>query len=240
MKVLAINSSPRMERGNTALILGPFLEGLKEEGAEVELAYTKKLKIGPCLGCFSCWLKTPGKCIQRDDMEIILPKMGQADVLVLATPVYCDGITGPLKNLMDRSIPLALPFFELREGHCRHPRRERAGQSTMVLVSNCGFWEIDNFDPLIAHMKAFCKNASLDFAGALLRPHGEGLRPMMEMDQPVDDIFEAAKDAGRQLARKGSISPETLKIVSRELMPKETYFGHANQSFKEALDKLSK
>lgn len=240
MKVLAINSSPRMERGNTALILEPFLEGLREDGAEVELFYTRKLNIDPCMGCFSCWVKTPGKCIQKDDMDMLLPKMGQADVLVLATPVYCDGITGPLKNLMDRSIPLALPTFELRQSHCRHPSRARTGQGKMVLVSNCGFWEMDNFDPLIVHMKAFCKNASLDFAGALLRPHGGGLRTMMEMGLPLDDIFEAAKDAGRQLATMGSISPEALKAVGRELMPMETYFQYANKSFQEALEKLSK
>lgn len=240
MKVLAINSSPRMERGNTALILNPFLKGLREEGAEVELFYTSRLKIDPCLGCFSCWVKTPGECVQKDDMDMLLPKMGQADVLVLASPVYCDGITGPLKNLMDRSIPLALPTFELRQGHCRHPSRARTGQGKMVLISNCGFWEMDNFDPLIVHMKAFCRNASLEFAGALLRPHGGGLRSMMERGLPLDDIFEAAKDAGRQLVGKGSISPETLKAVSRELMPMETYFQYANQSFQEALDKLSK
>ncbi|WP_332882068.1 flavodoxin family protein [Methanosarcina horonobensis] len=47
MKVLAINSSPRMDKGNTALILNPFLEGMKEAGAEVELFYTKKLNINP-------------------------------------------------------------------------------------------------------------------------------------------------------------------------------------------------
>jgi len=240
MKVLAINSSPRMERGNTALILEPFLEGLREGGADVELFYTRKLETAPCLGCFSCWIKTPGKCVQRDDMEMLLFKMGRSDVLVLATPVYCDGITGPLKNFMDRSIPLALPFFELRQGHCRHPSRVRTGQGKLVLVSSCGFWEMDNFDPLIAHMKAFCRNASLDFAGALLRPHGGGLRPMMEMELPVGDIFEAARDAGRQLAKSGAISPEALKVVSRELMPLETYFQHANQSFQEALDKLAK
>jgi multimeric flavodoxin WrbA len=185
-------------------------------------------------------VKTPGKCIQKDDMDMLLPKMGQADVLVLATPVYCDGITGPLKNLMDRSIPLALPFFEIRQGHCRHPSRARTGQGKMVLISNCGFWEMDNFDPLAVHMKAFCKNASLDFAGALLRPHGGGLRSMMERGLPLNDIFEAAKDAGRQLASKGSISPETLKAVSRELMPMETYFQYANQSFQEAMDRLAK
>ena len=60
MKVLAINGSPHMDDGNTAMILNPFLEGMKEAGADVDLFYTKKLNIGPCNGDMSCWFKNPG------------------------------------------------------------------------------------------------------------------------------------------------------------------------------------
>jgi len=52
MKVVAINGSPKMDKGTTALILTPFLEGLRGSGAEVELFCTKKLKIHPCQGDF--------------------------------------------------------------------------------------------------------------------------------------------------------------------------------------------
>jgi multimeric flavodoxin WrbA len=48
MKVIAINGSPKMDEGNTARILNPFLDGMKEAGAEIELFYTSKLKIKPC------------------------------------------------------------------------------------------------------------------------------------------------------------------------------------------------
>jgi len=57
MKVLAINGSPHMDEGNTAMILNPFLEGMTEAGSEVEVFYTRKLKIGPCNGDLSCWFK---------------------------------------------------------------------------------------------------------------------------------------------------------------------------------------
>jgi multimeric flavodoxin WrbA len=124
MKVVAFNGSPRTDDGNTALILNPFLEGMREVGAEVELFYTRKLKINPCTGEFHCWLRTLGKCYQKDDMEMVLANVRDADILVFATPVYVDGMTGPLKNLLDRLIPLAEPFFELRDGHCRHPIRD--------------------------------------------------------------------------------------------------------------------
>ncbi len=238
MKVLAINSSPRMDKGNTALILNPFLEGMKEGGAEVELFYTRKLNINPCTGEFNCWLKTPGKCYQNDDMNILYPKIAEADVMVFATPVYVDGVTGPMKNFIDRLLPRIHPFFELRDDHCRHPVRGEAKTLKFVLVSNCGFWEIDNFDPLLVHMKAACKNMSAEFSGALLRPHGEAMPGMLEMGAPIGDIFEAAKEAGRQLAKEEKMSQETLDIVSRELLPRDMYVQIVNQYFQQCLDEL--
>ncbi|HEY41688.1 MAG TPA: flavodoxin family protein [Dehalococcoidia bacterium] len=240
MKVVAINSSPHMDKGNTSVILNPFLDGMKEAGAEVEIFYTKKLKIKPCQGEFNCWLKTPGECFQKDDMEWLRPKMAEADVLVLATPLYVDGMTGPMKNLLDRIIPIALPFFEMRDGHIRHPGRGHAHISKTVLVSNCGFWEKDNFDALLVHMKAICKNTYSEFAGALLRPHGPALKPMLEIGGLVEDVIEAAREAGRQLVRDGRMSEETLNTVSRDLMPMEDYFKAANQSFQQRLEASEK
>lgn len=240
MKVVAFNCSPRMGEGNTALILNPFLEGMKEAGAEVELFYTRKLRINPCTGEFNCWFKHPGRCYQDDDMNMLLPKIKEADILVFATPVYFDGVSGMMKNLMDRLIPGAQPFIELRGGHCRHPLRGGVKRSKVVLVSNCGFWEMDNFDPLLAHMRAACKNANWEFVGALLRPHGPALRSMMEMGLPVDDIFKAAKEAGRQLVKDGKINTETLKTVSRQLVPLEMYIQKANQVIQQALESLEK
>jgi multimeric flavodoxin WrbA len=240
MKVVAINSSPKMDKGNTALILGPFLDGMREAGAEVELFYTKTLKINPCQSDYNCWFKTPGKCSQQDDMQMLLPKIGQADTVVLATPVFVDGVSGPVKNLMERLLPLAQPFVELRDGHCRHPRREGATCGQMALVSNCGFWELDNFDPLLAHMKAVCRNFGAEFAGALLRPHGPALAAMLQMGMPVADILAAAQEAGRQLVQEGTISPETLAVVSRELVPRDMYLQIGNQRTREMLEALAK
>jgi multimeric flavodoxin WrbA len=235
MKILAINSSPKMGEGNTALILTPFLEGIRASGAKVELFYTKKLKVNPCEGDFSCWLRTPGKCIHKDDMEMLLPKLAGADVWVFATPVYFDGISATLKNLVERMLPITEPFFELRDGHCRHPRRPGTRSGKIVLVSSCGFWEMDNFDPLMVHMKAICKNADREFAGALLRPHAAGIKRMLQRNIAVDDIIKAANEAGRQLVADGQMSAEILKAVSRQLMPLEQYKQGANQLFQQLL-----
>src|SRR3972149_6275284 len=100
MKILAINSSPKMNKGSTAMILAPFLDGLKENGGEVEVLYTKILDVNHCLADYACWIKTPGVCTHNDDINsIVLPKVKEADILVLATPLYVDGMTGPMKHL---------------------------------------------------------------------------------------------------------------------------------------------
>jgi len=222
-----------MEKSNTSLILNPFLDGAKEAGAEVELIYLRKLKIKPCLGCFSCWLKTPGVCVQKDDVAMVMPKLGESDIWVFATPLYVDGMTGYFKMLLDRLIPGARPVIEIRDGHCRHPLRgDMKKGGNVVLIANCGFWELDNFEPLLVHMKAICKNMNREFAGALLRPHGEAMKPMMRWGIAIDDIFDAARDAGRQIVREGKISPQLQNIVSRELIPRDMYLRIANEGFK--------
>ena len=238
MKVIAINSSPNMGKGSTAMILTPFLEGMKEAGAQIELFYTKNLDIKPCLGQFNCWLKTPGKCFQQDDMQMLLPKLGSSDIWVFATPVHCDGISGSMLNLWERMISVAKPFVELRNGHCRHPLHEGFKQGKVVLVSTCGHFELDNFDPMLLHIKAFTKNSNREFAGALLRPHGAGLRIMMKMGVQMDDIFKAAKEAGRQLIVDGKISPKTINAISRELISLEMYLKGVNKAYQQIFDSL--
>jgi len=240
MKVLAFNCSPMMDKGNTALILGPLLEGFKEEGAMVELFYTKKLKINPCQGELNCYFKTPGKCFQKDDMQMLYPKLSGADIWVFATPVYWDGVTGPMKDLMDRITPLSGPFYQIRNGHCTVQLRQGSKSGKVVLVSTCGLWEMDNFDPMLAHMRAFSRTSSKVFAGAVLRPHADEMKPMMERGVSLDDLFQAAKRAGRQLIRDGKMSSRTLKTISRELMPRDEYIKLANEGVQRELDKLKK
>lgn len=215
MKVLAISGSPHMGDGNTAMILNPFLEGMKEAGADVDLYYTRNLKIGPCNGDMSCWFKNPGKCGQNDDMQMLLPKLKEADVVVWASPVYYSGITGPLKNLMDRQLPL-------------HIFGETSGKKQKVaLVSSCGDWDTSMFDPLVAQMKAIYARpgGNTEFVGALLRPGAEPMRDMLKGDgaSVMASIFGAAKEAGRQLVEEGKISEEIQKEVSKNLMPEGEY-----------------
>jgi multimeric flavodoxin WrbA len=236
MKVIAINSSPRMERGNTDIILTPFLKGMQDAGAKVELYYTKKLDIKPCQGCFTCWMKTPGKCIQNDDMQMLLPKFSDADIWVIATPVYTDGMTGPMKNLMDRLIPLIIPQMEIVDGHCRHPLRDYVKKGKLVLVSNCGFWELENFDPLVDHLYTMCENFDREFAGALLRPYGSIMKTMEADGKPQVDIIEAAEKAGQELIKNGIISDSSIDTIAKQVVTIEEYVKKYNKMIEDILN----
>jgi multimeric flavodoxin WrbA len=231
MKVIAINGSPRMDKGNTALILNPFLEGMKEAGAEVELFYARKLNIGPCNGDMSCWFKNPGVCGQKDDMQMLRPKLADADVIVWASPVYYSGITGPLKNIMDRQLPIHV-LGQMS------PKKQKA-----VLVSTCSAWELSTFDPLLLHINAVYSkpDGGSDFAAALLRPMAEGMSEMIKAGETglVEGIFQAAKDAGRQFVKDGRVSKETQAIISRPLMPRDAY-NKAAEAMAEQIKKSMK
>ena len=84
MKILAINSSPRSGgRSKTELMLNHLVEGMQEAGADVEVVNLREKNIKNCIGCFTCWTKTPGKCLHKDDMtNELFPKWLEADLEV--------------------------------------------------------------------------------------------------------------------------------------------------------------
>jgi len=237
MKLLAINGSPLKSRGNTQVILSEFLRGVGNSGVEIEEIFLNELTIKPCLGKLSCWVKTPGKCCQNDDMTTLLPKLADSDVWVFASPVYWDGVTSTMKNLMDRLLPLIEPKIELYDDHCRHALRFGVKNGKIVLVSTCGFWELDNFEPMINHVKAVCKNIHRDFAGALVRPHGALFKYLKKDNDSLKEILAAVYNAGLELVNEGRISRKTMEIVSLELMPREQYIEDINRNFERLIEK---
>lgn len=82
-----------------------------------------QMKVLPCLGCFDCWVKTPGQCIIPDKGQAVAEAAVNSDVLVLLSPVTFGGYSSTLKNAVDRLIPNILPLFVSIKGETRHPPR---------------------------------------------------------------------------------------------------------------------
>jgi multimeric flavodoxin WrbA len=81
------------------------------------------MDIQPCRGCFSCWVKTPGRCVIRDDEEQVLAATAASDRVIWLTPVTFGGYAPELKKALDRIIPILLPFFTRVRGETHHPLR---------------------------------------------------------------------------------------------------------------------
>ncbi len=101
-KVLLISGSPRKD-GNSDLLCDEFMRGALEAGHTVEKVRLQELKISGCRACYGC--RNTGVCVQKDDMDPLLDQMVQANVIVLATPVYFYSMDGQMKTMIDRTLP---------------------------------------------------------------------------------------------------------------------------------------
>lgn len=101
-KIVVIEASPR-KGGNSDILCDELIKGAVEKGKEIEKIYISDLKIGYCRACNEC--KSTGKCVQQDDMAVVLDQLVEADSIVLATPVYFYSMSGQLKVMLDRCFP---------------------------------------------------------------------------------------------------------------------------------------
>ncbi|HYB20060.1 MAG TPA: NAD(P)H-dependent oxidoreductase [Thermodesulfobacteriota bacterium] len=226
-RILAVQGSPRPKSSNTDALLQEFLKGARSQGAETETVYLQEKNIHPCVGCYTCWTKTPGICVFKDDMPGLLEKVRDCDILVYATPLYNYSMTSYLKIFKERNLPLLEPYL-VKEGQVyRHPQRY-PNQRKMVLVSTCGFPEISHFDALRHIFRKMEKSGVVPLIGELLVPAAELALRQAFLKEKARVIFEAAYRAGIEVVREGKISPETEAKVQEPLLPADEVAEMAN------------
>jgi multimeric flavodoxin WrbA len=114
-------------------VLSVLSEVLKRDGAQVETFPLREMKLAHCLGCFGCWLQTPGMCVEADAGREIARAISRSDTTVLFTPVTFGGYSPELKKMMDRFIQLISPYFQMDHGEVHHPPRY-AHRPRLVMV----------------------------------------------------------------------------------------------------------
>ncbi len=133
MKVLVLNGS-KNEKSVVNTVSDYLVDFLRIKNDEVEVMVLRGMKIARCLGCFGCWVKTPGKCVINDAASDLPRKIVQSDILFLLTPVTFGMYSSELKKAMDRyACPLLLPFFEKINGQIHHSIRYEKNP-TMVAI----------------------------------------------------------------------------------------------------------
>lgn len=104
--ILILNGSPR-KNGNTSALVEAFARGAEEGGSKVVPVFLGDMTIHGCKGCFGGGKNPDSPCVQKDDMEKLYPVYRQADVVVLASPLYYWSISGQLKTAFDRLFAVA-------------------------------------------------------------------------------------------------------------------------------------
>ena len=134
MKIAILNGSPRKE--NTAAMIEAFKQGAEAAGHQVEVLHVGGMKINGCLACEYCHGKGQGKCIQKDDLEKLMPAYLESDMIVFASPIYYFAPTAQLEAAWQRVYCIGKPA--------------KAAKAALLLSSGSGF-----YDAAIAQYKAF-------------------------------------------------------------------------------------
>ena len=216
MKITVFNGSPKGINSNTHVIVSAFLQGAAEAGASTDNVFLIEKRIQHCAGCFSCWFKTPGKCVWQDDMSGLLELYKASDIVCFATPVYLWNMTACLKNFLDRLIPIKSPHVVKTGGS--FDMENGIKMPGVVIIANAGFPGEHNFNTLREVMKT--AEPMLEIyrnCGMLLKMRHEGIQAK------VQAYLGFVRQAGNAIARGVPLPDDVKKGLEQVLLPEDTY-----------------
>jgi multimeric flavodoxin WrbA len=214
----------------TEVMLNHLVQGLQEAGAEVEVVNLREKNIKNCIGCYSCWTKTPGQCIHKDDMSgELFPKWLASDLVVYATPLYFHTMNAAMSTFKERTLPAAYPFFELgQDGKTFHPLRDKIPD--MVWLSVCGFPEAAEFDLLSEYVNR-TRHKDVTLVAEIYRSAAEMMTNPVLQDKKKE-VLEATIQAGRELVQGGRILSETMAKIRQPLIDSRIFAQIGNSYWK--------
>ncbi|MGM0550558.1 MAG: flavodoxin family protein [Bacteroidota bacterium] len=167
-----------LEESRKKMEYGPRFSQIKRtlESLQMEIIFVNvdKLDFSSCVGCFDCWVKSPGKCVFQDGMHEVLGQVIRADVLLIISPIYDGFLPAVMKQCFDRMIPLLHPYLELVNKEVHHRKRyPRYPKLAMVLDLT------DEDSQVRSFMQHWGERLSLNMRSRLLffRSFSEALQP---------------------------------------------------------------
>ena len=190
LKVLGLFGSPRRD-GNTDLLLEETLKGAETERAEVERIHLSDFTITPCKECHGC--DQTGNCVILDDMENIYPKLIEADIIILASPIFFYGITAWAKALIDRSQAIWARKYLLKD-----PSMGKGGRKKRGFFISVGATKGQKvFEGAILTAKYFFDALNAEYVGELVFRGVDAKGDILKQQGALQEAFEA----GRRLVR---------------------------------------
>ncbi len=210
-KVVVLNGSPKKERSSTMVVTNAFLKGLNvNNDLDIEIINVSDLKIIPCLGCLSCWGRTAGECvIKNDDVNAVKEKLDNADIVINSYPLYFFSMPGINKLLTDRLLSMMCTYegqIAPRDGQSFHGIRNPRPNRKFIVISTCAYTETDlAYTSLLKQYDCICgQNNYL----AILVPQMKTLVELNNQNK-IDKFLEKFILAGQEFIENGSLSEET-------------------------------
>jgi multimeric flavodoxin WrbA len=186
LKVLGLFGSPR-SGGNTDILLEEALKGAEMEGAEAERLHLADFDIIPCRECLQCF--NGGKCIILDDMQKIYPKLLEADIIILASPIFFYGVTAWAKALIDRCQALWSRKYILKDESLGKEGKRRKG----FLISVGGTKGQRVFEGAILTAKYFFDVLNAEYVGELVFREVDAKGDIFKRPEALQQAFEAGR-----------------------------------------------
>lgn len=190
MKAIAINASPR-KNGNTDILINEVFKPMKEAGWETETIHIGGKAIRGCMGCAKCFETKDMSCVIKTDIiNEIVPKLAEADAIILGSPVFYSNVTAEMKALMDR-----IGFISLANGYLF---KGKVG-APVVAVRRAG--AIPAFDAMnhFLHHQMFIMTGSSYWNHAVglepgdVKGDKEGMENMENLGKAIDWLAKATK-----------------------------------------------
>ena len=164
MKIVILNGNPDASNNRFDSYLDDIGAWLSGAGHGVTAFALRDMEIRQCIGCFGCWLKTPGSCVLKDEHEGILRAYVDGDVVVFASPLTMGFTSALLKKTTDRIVPILLPYIDGSSGECRHFTRYEKQPLIAVLYEPEDDTDNEDLDIIATMWRRLARNAKSQLA----------------------------------------------------------------------------
>jgi len=231
--ILLLNGSIKRQKSRSLTIAHSFIEGLKvnediKESIEVEEVCLYDKNIQECLCCYYCWREeAQGNCVQKDDMEELLKKYIDSDIVIWSFPLLFYGFPAVMKKFIERSLPLytSHKYVEGNE-YIQERRYTNLKARRELFISTCGLpVRNNNYEPVDEMLRLMFRNK----ADRIYCTQGT-LFDEKKFEKIINRYLLAVKAAGKYYSLEEGILLKYKDRLLQPFLPEELYTDEANQN----------
>ena len=216
MKILVLNGSPKGNNSATLNVTKAFVDGIKsKENVDIEYVNLNELNIKPCTGCLSCWGKTEGECvIKNDDILDFKKKILEADIFIESFPLFFFGMPGTMKVFTDRMLSMMNTYRGQKSpvnGESFHGIRDKKVPK-FIIITSCAYTEFGPvYEPLIKQYDCICGK------GNYLMLFSPQLKTLIDLnnENKTNKYLNKFYEAGKEYIDNLSLSDETIENLKK-------------------------